>query len=41
MLGVPGMNYSTLLNRSIDFDRYASVMYNMYPDKVDQQLASR
>lgn len=38
VLGVPGMNYSTLLNRSIDFDQYASVMYNMYPDKVDQQL---
>ena len=23
VLGVPGMNYSTLLRRSVDFDQYA------------------
>lgn len=50
VLGVPGMNYSTLLNRSVDWEgefidpsnpdipAYASFMYNMYPDKVEQQL---
>ena len=38
VLGVPGMNYSTLLNRSSDFATYSSVMYNAYPDKLDQQL---
>jgi len=38
VLGVPGMNYSTLLNRSSDFDTYSSILYNSYPDKLDQQL---
>ncbi|MBV8957779.1 MAG: hypothetical protein JO054_03495 [Actinobacteria bacterium] len=38
VLGVPGMNYSTLLNRSVDFATYSAVMYNAYPDKLDQQL---
>ncbi|TNY35448.1 hypothetical protein [Thermomonospora catenispora] len=38
VLGVPGMNYSTLLNRSVDFDRFAVVMNAAYPDKLDQQL---
>jgi hypothetical protein len=50
VLGVPGMNYSTLLNRSVDWEgeaidpadpglpAYASVLYTAYPDKVDQQL---
>ena len=50
VLGVPGMNYSTLLNRSSDWEgeavdpaepglpAYASVLYTSYPDKVDQQL---
>jgi hypothetical protein len=37
-LGVGAMNYSTLLNRSVDFDQYASVLYNFYPDQVDQQI---
>lgn len=50
VLGVPGMNYSTLLNRSVDWEgdfidptepdipAYASFNYNSYPDKVGQQL---
>jgi hypothetical protein len=39
MLGVPGMNYSTLLNRSVDWEgAYAEVAYATYPDKIDQQL---
>ena len=37
-LGVPGMNYSTLLQRSIDFDTYAQVMYQAYPEEIDRQL---
>lgn len=38
MLGVPAMNYSTLLNRSVDFDQFKIVFDNAYPDKLDQQL---
>lgn len=39
VLGVPAVNYSTLLNRSSDFSRYATVLNTAYPDKLDQQLA--
>ena len=38
VLGVPGMNYSILLNRSVDFDQYSEFMYRAYPDKLDQQV---
>jgi hypothetical protein len=50
VLGVPGMNYSTLLNRSVDWEgelfdpeapglpAYASFFYTAYPDKVQQQV---
>lgn len=38
VLGVPGMNYSTLLQRSVDFDQYASVLYTSYPGSLDQQF---
>lgn len=38
VLGVPAMNYSTLLNRSVDFDQFKVVFDNAYPDKLDQQL---
>jgi len=38
VLGVPGMNYSTLLNRSIDFDTYGAILNPAYPDEVDRQL---
>jgi hypothetical protein len=55
VLGVPGMNYSTLLNRSVDWEgpllpdgvpsdpedalpSYSSVLYTMFPDKIEQQV---
>lgn len=36
--GVPGVNYSTLLNRSIDFDLYQTILDPAYPDKLDQAV---
>jgi hypothetical protein len=38
-LGVPAMNYSTLLDRSVDFDVFGDVFDPSYPDWVDRQLA--
>ncbi|NGN66147.1 hypothetical protein G5C51_19895 [Streptomyces sp. A7024] len=38
VLGVPAMNYSTLLNRSVDFDPFQELLDQAYPDKLDQQL---
>ncbi|MFE9097072.1 hypothetical protein [Streptomyces sp. NPDC007264] len=38
VLGVTGMNYSLLLNRSADFGLFQAVLDLTYPDKVDQQL---
>ncbi|HEX6117089.1 MAG TPA: hypothetical protein VFY99_08310 [Solirubrobacterales bacterium] len=38
-LGVPAMNYSVLLNRSIDFDTYKAILGPAYPDPMTQQLA--
>lgn len=48
VLGVPGMNYSTLLQRSVDFDMYAqgdfegleteAGLYDSYPDELERQL---
>jgi hypothetical protein len=38
VLGVPGMNYSTLLQRSVDFDTYSLVLYPAYPDESTRQL---
>ncbi|MFG2053307.1 hypothetical protein ACGFI9_04665 [Micromonospora sp. NPDC048930] len=38
VLGVPGMNYSTLLQRSVDFAPFQTIMDGYYPNKVDQQL---
>jgi hypothetical protein len=38
VLGVPGMNYSTLLQRSVDFDTYARVLEPAYPSEVDRLL---
>jgi hypothetical protein len=38
-LGVPAMNYSVLLNRSIDFDLYKLILDPAYPDPLTQQLA--
>jgi hypothetical protein len=37
-LGVGGMNYSVLLNRSVDFDQYALILDPAYPDELNQQL---
>ena len=36
VLGVPGMNYSTLLSRSIDYDPFSAVNAVAYPDTFDQ-----
>jgi hypothetical protein len=38
VLGVPGMNYSTLLRRSVDFDQYAAVLYQNYPNELERPL---
>ena len=38
VLGVPGMNYSLLLPRSVDFDRYEAVMKPSYPNDLDRTL---
>ena len=38
VLGVGGMNYSTLLNRSVDFDEYFAIMRGAYPDPLEQQI---
>ena len=39
VLGEAGMNYSTLLQRSVDFDFYAVVLDQSYPDKFVQLMA--
>ena len=36
VLGVPGMNYSTLLARSIDYDPFSAINSVAYPDRFDQ-----
>ncbi|HRW38026.1 MAG TPA: DUF4214 domain-containing protein [Aquihabitans sp.] len=36
VLGVAGMNYSTLLERSVDFDPFGALMKQSYPDAVDR-----
>jgi hypothetical protein len=36
VFGVPAVNYSTLLNRSVDFDLYQAILDPAYPDKLDQ-----
>lgn len=38
ILGVPGMNYSMLLPRSVDFDDYEAVFVPAYPDPLDRML---
>jgi hypothetical protein len=37
-LGVPAMNYSTLLPRSVDFDLFAQVLYGYYQDETARPL---
>ncbi|HEV3473953.1 MAG TPA: hypothetical protein VG602_01100 [Actinomycetota bacterium] len=40
ILGVPGMNYSTLLHRSVDWeDAYAIPFYQVYRDPMERNLA--
>ena len=38
VLGVPGMNYSTLLTRSVDFDTYAIGLYAAYQNQLERPL---
>ena len=38
VLGVPGMNYSVLLRRSVDFDVYAVFLDEAYPNLRDRPL---
>ncbi|WP_420427045.1 hypothetical protein [Algiphilus sp.] len=38
VLGVIGMNYSTLLRRSVDFDPYGTFFYSAYPNSFDQSF---
>ena len=38
VLGVPGMNYSTLLQRSVDWDEYKLIFDPNYPDLSDHVL---
>jgi hypothetical protein len=38
VLGVPGMNYSTLLQRSTDFALYAMFLYPAYPNELERPL---
>ncbi|HEX6651121.1 MAG TPA: hypothetical protein VF072_00140 [Thermoleophilaceae bacterium] len=38
VLGVPGMNYSTLLQRSVDYDTYAQIITPNYPKAIWTQL---
>ncbi len=38
VLYVPGMNYSTLLTRSVDFSDYASILYPSYPNESERPL---
>lgn len=38
VLGVAGMNYSTLLERSVDFDPFFAIMKTTYPRVVDRVL---
>ncbi len=36
VVGVPGMNYSTLLQRSSDWATYATILVPAYPDELDR-----
>ncbi len=38
VLGVPGMNYSLLLSRSVDFETYEAIMVPAYPSDLDRVL---
>jgi hypothetical protein len=38
VLGVPAINYSTLLNRSVDYTEFSGISLTAYPDPIDQQF---
>ncbi len=38
VLGVPGQNFSTLLQRSTQFVRFSPLLASAYPDPIDRQL---
>lgn len=38
VLGVPGMNYSVLLHRSVDWDTYNAIYQPAYPDELERTL---
>jgi hypothetical protein len=38
VLGVAGMNYATLLERSVDFDPFFALMQGTYPNRIDQAV---
>ncbi len=38
VLGVPGMNYSLLLPRSVDFEPFEAIMTPAYPSQLDRML---
>ncbi len=38
VLGVPGMNYSVLLQRSVDWDTYERIYNPAYPDQLERGL---
>jgi hypothetical protein len=38
VLGVPGINYSLLLQRSVDWDTYRAIYEPAYPDPIEQAL---
>jgi hypothetical protein len=37
-LGVPGMNYSTLLTRSVDWLPFSDALFKSYPDELDHTI---
>ena len=37
-LGVPGINYSILLNRSVDFEDFDVLLQGAYPESTDRNL---
>ena len=39
VLGVPAANFSTLLQRSVDFNPFFDILQNNYPDDVNRALA--
>ncbi len=38
VLGVPAMDYSLLLNRSVDYSPFLAIQNGSYPDKLTQQI---